>query len=136
MRGGKIFIKGNVGYRVGIHMKAYKNLYPVVIAGGSAGDFLGEYMAGGMIIVFGSVGNYIGTGMHGGAIYIQDKVEKYQLGEEVEATQLDGNGFGEIEEYLREYCRDLNLDFEEIKKKRFVRLTPLSTRPYDRLYAY
>ena len=36
----KIFIKGDVGYRVGIHMKAYENLYPVIIIGGTAQDFL------------------------------------------------------------------------------------------------
>ena len=136
MRGGKIFIKGNVGYRVGIHMKAYNSLYPVVIAGGSAGDFLGEYMAGGLIIVLGSVGNYIGTGMHGGAIYIQDRVEKYQLGKEVEAIKLNGNKLGEIEEYLEEYCGNFNLSLEDVKKRRFVKLTPHSSRPYGRLYAY
>ena len=136
MRGGKIFIKGNVGYRVGIHMKAYNSLYPVVIAGGCAGDFLGEYMAGGLIIVLGSAGNYIGTGMHGGAIYIQDRVEKYQLGKEVEAIKLDRNGLGEIEEYLKEYCADFDLNLEVIKKRRFVKLTPHSSRPYGRLYAY
>jgi len=53
MRGGKIFIRGDVGYRVGIHMKAYKDLHPVIIVGGVAQDFLGEYMAGGSIILLG-----------------------------------------------------------------------------------
>ena len=47
MRGGKIYVKGNVGYRVGIHMKSYGQQFPVIIFGGCARDFLGEYMAGG-----------------------------------------------------------------------------------------
>ena len=149
MRGGKIFIKGEVGYRVGIHMKAYKELNPVVIAGGCSGDFLGEYMAGGLIILLGLgraegkrgnshpiVGNYVGTGMHGGAIYIRGKVEKYQLGKEVKAIELDEEDFREIEVYLREYCADFSLNFEEIIRDRFIKLTPYSTRPYGRLYAY
>ena len=47
MRGGKIYVKGNAGYRAGIHMKAYKDKIPVMVIGGTAGSFLGEYQAGG-----------------------------------------------------------------------------------------
>jgi glutamate synthase domain-containing protein 3 len=72
MRGGKIYVKGNGGYRVGIHMKEYKECKPVVIIGGKVGDFLGEYQAGGVLIVLGlgtegeiPVGDFCGTGMHG-----------------------------------------------------------------------
>ena len=43
MRGGKIYVNGNAGYRAGIHMKAYKEKIPVMIIGGYAGSFLGEY---------------------------------------------------------------------------------------------
>lgn len=43
MRGGKIFVRGNAGYRAGIHMKAYKDKTPVLVIGGKAGSFLGEY---------------------------------------------------------------------------------------------
>ena len=53
MRGGKIFVKGNAGYRAGIHMKAYKEKKPVMVIGGTAGSFLGEYQAGGVIVVLG-----------------------------------------------------------------------------------
>jgi len=56
MRGGEIYIKGNVGYRSGINMKSYIEKIPVIIIGGKAGNFLGEYMAGGIIIVLG-IGN-------------------------------------------------------------------------------
>ncbi|TRO50059.1 hypothetical protein E2P47_00575, partial [Candidatus Bathyarchaeota archaeon] len=44
MRGGKIFVRDDVGYRVGIHMKEYKKKKPTIVIGGSAQDFLGEYM--------------------------------------------------------------------------------------------
>ena len=53
MRGGRIFVRGNVGYRAGIHMKAYQEKVPVIIVGGETGCFLGEYQAGGTIIVLG-----------------------------------------------------------------------------------
>ena len=53
-RGGRILVKGSSGYRVGIHMKAFGNQKPTVIIGGRAGDYLGEYMAGGTILVLGN----------------------------------------------------------------------------------
>ena len=51
MRGGKIYVSGNAGYRAGIHMKQYEDKIPAMIIGGRAGSFLGEYQAGGIIIV-------------------------------------------------------------------------------------
>ena len=45
-RGGKIFIREDVGYRAGIHMKEYGDKKPVLVIGGTAQDFLGEYMSG------------------------------------------------------------------------------------------
>ena len=78
MRGGKIFVRGNVGYRAGIHMKAYREHQPLIIVGGETGSFLGEYQAGGTIIVLGlnstrkaPVGNLCCTGMHGGRMYLR-----------------------------------------------------------------
>src|SRR4030042_575555 len=52
-RGGKIFIQEDVGYRAAIHMKEYKDKKPVLVIGGTAQDFLGEYMAGGILILLG-----------------------------------------------------------------------------------
>lgn len=73
MRGGEIFIRDNAGYRAGIHMKAYKQHKPVIVIGGRAGSFLGEYQAGGLILVLGLhtdaaaiVHFFPCTGMHGG----------------------------------------------------------------------
>ncbi|MBM3699303.1 MAG: hypothetical protein FJW68_00065 [Actinobacteria bacterium] len=57
MRGGEIYIRDNVGWRSGIHMKSYLDKFPVIVIGGRAGNFLGEYMAGGLIIVLGQQGS-------------------------------------------------------------------------------
>ena len=73
MRGGEIFVQGNAGYRAGIHMKEFGEKIPVLVIGGCAGCFLGEYQAGGVIMVLGLnrgnkriVHNFPCTGMHGG----------------------------------------------------------------------
>ena len=79
MRGGKIFVQGSAGYRAGSHMKAYEEKVPKLVIGGCAGSFLGEYQAGGVILVLGIgqdescpvVGNFCGTGMHGGKIFLR-----------------------------------------------------------------
>ncbi|MFQ6067665.1 MAG: hypothetical protein ACE5K3_10385 [bacterium] len=35
------------------HLKAYQDVCPVIIIGGTARDFLGEYMAEGLIVILG-----------------------------------------------------------------------------------
>ncbi|MGC8777495.1 MAG: hypothetical protein ACP5Q4_02310 [Candidatus Caldatribacteriaceae bacterium] len=141
MRGGKIFIRGDVGYRVGIHMKSYLDEYPVIIVGGSSGDFLGEYMAGGLIIVLGLErtrpveGTFIASGMHGGKIFIRGGVEKSWLGAGIQVEATTETEWGEIEPYLEEYCQDLGLSLS-VSFGDFVTLSPLTTRPYGKIYAY
>ncbi len=144
MRGGKLFIKGDVGYRVGIHMKSYKSKIPVIVAGGTAGDFFGEYMAGGILVLLGLnasqdnplVGNYIGTGMHGGIIYMRGEAQPHQLGAEVGVKPLDEDDEKTLNGILKEYCQDFNLNMDEVRSKPFVKLIPISHRPYGKLYAY
>lgn len=94
MRGGKIYVKGNAGYRAGIHMKEYKEKKPLMIIGGYAGSFLGEYQAGGVIIVLGLsrnkkriVGNFPCTGMHGGKIFLRDDCHDIKFPEQVTARR-------------------------------------------------
>lgn len=143
MRGGKLFIKGDVGYRVGIHMKQYEENIPVLIVGGCAGSFFGEYMAGGILILLGLnktpekliAGDYLGTGMHGGVIYVRGEVDKTRIGKEVSVFELDEKDYITLETQLREYCNDLGIDYEEVMKEKFVKLVPVSHRPYGNLYA-
>lgn len=143
MRGGKLYIKGDVGYRTGIHMKAYKNFLPVIIIGGTARDFLGEYMAGGIIIVLGMTdekkpitGNHLGTGMHGGVIYISGKVEDYKIGKEIGETELNNSDYDSLKTFLEDYSRTFNISLESLLKMEFRKFTPVSHRPYGKLYAY
>lgn len=142
MRGGKIFIRGNAGYRAGIHMKEYREQRPVLVIGGCAGSFLGEYQAGGIIIVLAidsagpSVGRFCATGMHGGKMFICTDEAPYDLPSNVEAKKCTDEDLCEIKEIISEYCADFELDQNDILKKTFYKLTPDTKNPYKRLYTY
>ncbi|NLJ39126.1 MAG: hypothetical protein GX432_10245 [Candidatus Atribacteria bacterium] len=144
MRGGKIWVKGNVGYRVGIHMKSYLNDYPVIMIGGASRDFLGEYMAGGLIVVLGlgyesscsPVGKFIASGMHGGKMFIRGRFQPEQAGPGIGIDLPTAEDFDEIMMYYQEFLTDLGLKIPELKRDDFVKVFPTTTRPYGRVYAY
>ncbi|MBI5560040.1 MAG: hypothetical protein HY883_02055 [Deltaproteobacteria bacterium] len=144
MRGGRLHVLGDVGYRVGIHMKGYKKQSPVIICGGTAGDFFGEYMAGGVLILLGLkeeserpiVGDYLGTGMHGGVIFVRGDVDKDRCGAEVGIVEPTGEDAALLKEYLADFCNDFNLKLDTVMKEPFKKLAPVSLRPYGNLYAY
>ncbi len=143
-RGGKIFIRDDVGYRAGIHMKEYQAKKPALVIGGTAQDFAGEYMAGGVLILLGlnlkdgecHRANYIGTGMHGGVMYIRGEVDEFQLGKEVGVAELADDDYQVLREYVNEYSDHFDCDAKEIMSGRFIKLYPRYLRPYGRLYAY
>ena len=144
MRNGKIYIKGDVGYRVGIHMKEYQERVPVLVVGGTTGRFLGEYMAGGMLIVLGLnrskgtplTGDYLGTGMHGGVIYLRGKPEPDILGKEVAVFDVDDQDQQKMRPFLEEYCNYFDYNIAEVLSESFYKLLPVSARPYGQLYTY
>jgi len=143
-RGGKIFVREDAGYRAAIHMKEYQGKRPVVVIGGTAQDFLGEYMAGGILILLGlnlkeeegHKANFIGTGMHGGIIYLRGEVHEYQLGKEVTVAEPSENDYLTLKELVGEFAYHFGYDAEKILRDKFVKLFPLYLRPYGRLYAY
>jgi glutamate synthase domain-containing protein 3 len=144
MRGGKIFIRGDVGYRVGIHMKGFLEHVPYLVIGGVAGSFLGEYMAGGVMILLGLerpenmpiAGPYLATGMHGGVIFVRGEVSEHQVGAEVGIMKPEEEDMVLLEKVLGEYCSDFGLDLAEVMNEPFAKIVPVSHRPYGNLYAY
>jgi glutamate synthase domain-containing protein 3 len=143
-RGGKIFIREGVGYRAGIHMKEYGDKKPSLVIGGTAQDFLGEYMAGGILILLGlnlkqgeaHRANYVGTGMHGGVIYLRGDISDYQLGKEIGLAELDETDNTNLEQLVGEFASHFGYNAQEILQHKFTKLFPLYLRPYGRLYAY
>lgn len=142
MRGGKILVKGNAGYRAGIHMKAYEEKIPKLVIGGCAGSFLGEYQAGGVILVLGIdkpesapiVGNFCGTGMHGGKIYLRTSDIPNHLPAQVAVCDPDEDDMTEISDLVEDYCRYFGGDSKKLMKEKFIKLIPNSKNPYKRLY--
>lgn len=141
MRGGKIYIKGNVGYRAGIHMKAYMDKFPVLVIGGKAGCFLGEYQAGGHIVVLGidgdekaPVGEFCGMGMHGGKIYLRCSEAPADLPKQVTARESTKEDIAEIEKDVSFFCETFGFNKDEILNHKFVVLMPDTKNPYKQLY--
>lgn len=141
MRGGKIFVRGNAGYRAGIHMKAYKQKHPTLIIGGRSGSFLGEYQAGGTIIVLGLntdgkpiVGNFPCTGMHGGKLFLRSDCRDILFPGQVVARPAGEEDLQEIETYLHTFCRLFGGRCRELLRHPFTVVTPNSSDPYRQLY--
>ena len=141
MRGGKLFVKGNAGYRAGIHMKAYGDTSPLIVIGGSAGSFLGEYQAGGVIVVLGLerankniVGDFPCTGMHGGKMFLRADCRELSLPDRVTARAAQIRDMTELNAYVAEYCELFGLDSEEILASPFTVITPDSKNPYKQMY--
>ena len=141
MRGGKIFVKGNAGYRAGIHMKAYREKKPVMVIGGKVGSFLGEYQAGGVIVVLGLtndnkniVGNFPCTGMHGGKIFLRSDCKDIIFPMQVTARAAEKEDLAEIDEYISEFCSLFGADKDFILNSPFTVVTPDSKNPYKQLY--
>jgi glutamate synthase domain-containing protein 3 len=141
MRGGKIFVRDDVGYRVGIHMKEYKGKKPQLVIGGTGQDFLGEYMAGGVILVLGlnlregecCTARFVGTGMHGGVIYQRGDI--LELGKGTKVMKVGKRDIRVIESLVKEFCEHFSADYEKIMNAKFRKIVPLSTRPYGALYS-
>ena len=142
MRGGTILIRDNAGYRAGIHMKQYKDHIPALVIGGVAGSFLGEYQAGGVILVLGKgadgkqpTGFFCGTGMHGGKIYLRcDEAPDIPIQIKADpATEADKE---DMRPYVAEYCEAFGGDVDELLNQKFYVLTPNSNSPYKRMYTF
>ncbi|MDR2047102.1 MAG: glutamate synthase [Clostridiales bacterium] len=143
MRGGAIYIKGGVGYRAGVHIKSYKELRPVIVAGGGSGNFLGEYQAGGVIILLNlenrenPAGDSIANGMHGGEIFIRGvKASALGLSPRLVAENVgaDAVALAGVSKHIEEFARVFGFDFNKIMESKFLRITPNTRNPYKQLY--
>jgi glutamate synthase domain-containing protein 3 len=142
MRGGKIFVRDYVGYRVGIHMKQYQHKIPQIVIGQTAGDFLAEYMAGGVILLLGlnlkegekCKARFVGTGMHGGVIYERGDILVPDKGTKI--MEVGKRDTRLIEEIVKEFCGHFSYDSAKILSGKFRKIVPVSKRPYEKLYIH
>jgi len=141
MRGGKIYVRGNAGYRAGIHMKAYREKVPLMVIGGRAGSFLGEYQAGGVIVVLNldspqekCVGFFPCTGMHGGKMFLRSSCENVAFPEQVTARPAAEEDLRELRAHISEFCQLFDFELEAVLSAPFTVVTPDSRNPYRQMY--
>ena len=141
MRGGNILVKGSAGYRAGIHMKEYKEKKPVIVIGGRTGSFLGEYQAGGVIVVLGLhtdgkpiVGNFPCTGMHGGKMFLRGDLTGIDFPKNVTLRTASEEDKAELLPYLSAYCTAFDADLEQLTAEPFTVIVPDSANPYKQMY--
>lgn len=141
MRGGSIYVRGDAGYRAGVHMKAYGDKLPVMVIGGRTGSFLGEYQAGGIIVVLGLhtsrrpiVGNFPCTGMHGGKVFLRSSCEDVIFPNQVTARPATAEDLEEIRPEIEEFCRLFGENPTDLLNAPFTMVTPDSSTPYRQMY--
>lgn len=142
MRGGRIYVRDNIGYRGGINMKQYLEKRPILVVGGSARAFLGEYMAGGLVIVLGLDGitpvseRGVGSGIHGGEIIVRGSIDKNCLGGGAEQKRVTNSQKEAIKPILEDFARSFTLDPEPILSAEYSRIVPASARPFANKYTW
>ena len=141
MDGGRIAVDGMVGYRAGVHMKAYGTKQPVLVIGGQAGSFLGEYQAGGTIVVLNlgtensaPAGRFCGMGMYGGKIYLRGKVLVPDLSDRLVCRPATQQDMDAVAPALQAFCGLFGLQQASLYASPFHVLQPNGANPYRQLY--
>ena len=144
MRGGKVYILGDTGYRAGVHMKAYKDRQSTLIIGGSAGSFLGEYLAGGTIVVLGLnkkegeqlTGFFCANGMYAGKIYLRSETKPLNLSDKLSFRAVDEEEKETtLAPLVRDFASTFSLNAEDILKGKFSLIEADPKKSYKQLYA-
>lgn len=137
MRGGVIYVRDGCGWRVGVHMKEYEEHRPAIVVGGDAGSFLGEYLAGGIIVLLGHPGKHLATGMHGGVIFLAHPLDEKDVPAGLALREVDEDDLRELVPLLEGYARHFAGEAEPIDTTGagFWCLRPETSRPYESMYA-
>ena len=142
MRGGEIYVQGNAGYRVGIHMKAYREQQPVIVIGGRTGSFLGEYQAGGTILVLGLhtdgkpiAGYFPCTGQHGGRVIFRGDVSALRFPLQVTPHPASEEELALLRPLVERWCALFGGDAVALLQGPFTVATPDTGNPYRQMYA-
>ena len=142
MRGGRVYVRDNIGYRGGIHMKQYMEKRPVLVVGGAARAFLGEYMAGGLLIVLGLTGvspvseRGVGSGIHWGEILIRGPVDGQYLGVGARQNPATEEQKAMIKPIIEDFAKQFGLDPALLLASEYTRIAPASARPFADKYTW
>ncbi len=143
MRGGEVYVEGNAGYRAGVHMKEYRERVPALVVGGVCGSFLGEYQAGGVIVVMGlgarggrTVGDFCAAGMHGGRIYLRTETPPDDLPAAVRCKRAESGDIDLLSRYVEGFCERFGGCASSLLCDVWQVITPDSANPYKKLYVF
>ena len=142
MRGGRVYVRDNIGYRGGIHMKQYMEKRPILVVGGAARAFLGEYMAGGLLIVLGLNGvtpiaeRGVGSGIHGGEILVRGPVDELHLGVGAKQTPATEEQKTMIKPIIEDFAQQFGIDPAPLLASDYTRISPASARPFANKYTW
>jgi len=142
MRGGKVYVRDNIGYRGGIHMKRYREKHPILVVGGSARAFLGESMAGGMIIVLGLKGVHpvseqgVGSGIHGGEIFVRGTIDDLCLGGGARQAPVTEEQKAVIRPIIEDFAQSFGIDAAPLLASEYTRIAATSARPFANKYTW
>jgi glutamate synthase domain-containing protein 3 len=142
MRGGRVYVRDNIGYRGGIHMKQDRDKRAILVVGGGARAFLGEYMAGGLLIVLGLTGTPpvaergVGSGIHGGEIYVRGIVDKNNLGVGAQQMPATEEQKALIKPIIEDFARTVCIDPAPLLVSGYSRISPASARPFANKYTW
>ena len=133
---GELIVRDGCGWRGGINMKQYGGKRPVIVIGGDAGNFLGEYMAGGIIVLMGRAGDHLASGMHGGVIYLRRTNAPAVVPDGLDLGELTDDDSATLGALLARYDACFGTEpHEQASVDEFVALRPASSRPYAAMYA-
>ena len=136
MRGGELIVRDGCGWRGGINMKQYGGKCPVIVIGGDAGNFLGEYMAGGIIVLMGRAGDHLASGMHGGVIYLRRNNAPAVVPDGLDVGELTDDDSATLGALLARYDACFGTEpHTQASVDEVVALRPASSRPYAAMYA-
>lgn len=142
MRGGKVFVRDDIGYRGGIHMKEYQEKRPCLVVGGNARSYLGEYMAGGVVLLLRLgqdepfVERGIASGIHGGQVYVRGEVDERCLAVGAKVLPFEAEHRERIRPLIEEFCRHFGMDPAPMLADDYTRIGPASARPFVGKYTW
>jgi glutamate synthase domain-containing protein 3 len=142
MRGGRVYVRDNIGYRGGIHMKQYQEKRPILVVGRSAQAYLGEYMAGGLIIVLGLGGGRpiseqgVGSGIHGGEIFVRGKIDDLCLGVGAKQAPVTDEQKAMIVPIIKDFAHSFDIDPAPLLASEYTRIAATSARPFASKYTW
>jgi glutamate synthase domain-containing protein 3 len=142
MRGGKVYVRDNIGYRGGIHMKRYREKNPVLVVGGSARAFLGESMAGGIIVVLGLKGVHpvseqgVGSGIHGGEIFVRGTIDDLCLGGGARQAPVTEEQKSVILPIIEDFATSFGIEAAPLLASDYTRIAATSARPFANKYTW